>query len=258
MWQYQEMPPARGVISPRAMAQTVIRACVWASNFTTLLSRWGFVIDLPGQLELAPVGQWLLAIDVLADTDRVDGLGGVQAVRGRDADDVDVGVGRERFVLHVHLGPAGLLAGGLESGTVDVADRNGRGLALLLETVDDVQVRLGSSPGADEADAKPIVGPLASGLRMVKPGTSAAVPAVPRKSRRVVPAPSSPVICLGVSRIFVLLEKRRNRATSPPARGGAGISVVFRQVGFCGERPGHREPTVIIEACRIPWGSSTP
>jgi hypothetical protein len=26
MWQYQEMPPARGVISPRAMAQTVIRA----------------------------------------------------------------------------------------------------------------------------------------------------------------------------------------------------------------------------------------
>src|SRR5208282_6526324 len=83
-------------------------------------------------------------------------------------------------------------------------------------------------------------------------------PAVPRKSRRVVPAPSSPVICLGVSRIFVLLEKSRNRATSPPARGGAGISVVFRQVGFCGERPGHREPTVIIEACRIPWGSSTP
>src|SRR5208337_5541449 len=77
--------------------------------------------------------------------------------------DVDVGVGQQRFVLHVHLGPAGLLAGGLESGTVDVADRNGRGLALLLETVDDVQVRLGSSPGADEAVANPIVGP--PGLR---------------------------------------------------------------------------------------------
>src|SRR5208337_2929663 len=123
MWQYRETPPARGVISPRAMAQTVIRACVWASNFTTLLSRWGFVIDLPGQLELAPVGQWLFAIDVLAGTDRVDGLGGVQAVWGRDADDVDVnvGVGQQRFVLHVHLGPAGLLAGGLESGTVSAA-----------------------------------------------------------------------------------------------------------------------------------------
>src|SRR5271157_2079503 len=159
MWQYREPPPARGVISPRAMAQTVIRACVWASNFTTLLSRWGFVIDLPGQLELAPVGQWLLAIDVLAGTDRVDGLGRVQAVRGRDADDVDAGVGQERFVLHVHLGPAGFLAGGLESGTVDVADRNGHGLALLLEIVDDVQVRLGSSPGTDEVDADPIVGP---------------------------------------------------------------------------------------------------
>jgi|GEM_PF-2193909 len=25
MWQYRETPPARGVISPRAMAQTVIR-----------------------------------------------------------------------------------------------------------------------------------------------------------------------------------------------------------------------------------------
>src|SRR5208337_1905285 len=119
MWQYRETPPARGVISPWAMAQTVIRACVWASNFTTLLSRWGFVIDLPGQLELARVGQWLLAIDILAGTDRVDGLGRVQAVRGRDAD--DVGVGQERFVLHVHLGPAGLLAGGLESGTVGAA-----------------------------------------------------------------------------------------------------------------------------------------
>ena len=94
----------------------------------------GRLLNLLGQLELAPVGQRLLAIDVLAGMDRVDGLGRVQAVRGRDADDVDVGIGQECLVLHVHLGPAGLLAGGLESGTVDVADRDRLGLALLLQS----------------------------------------------------------------------------------------------------------------------------
>jgi len=43
MWQYRETTPARGVISRPARAQTVIKVCVWASNLTTLLSRWGMM-----------------------------------------------------------------------------------------------------------------------------------------------------------------------------------------------------------------------
>src|SRR5271157_2115072 len=85
MWQYRETPPARGVISPRAMAQTVIRTCVWASNFTTLLSRWGFVIDLPGQLELAPVGQWLL-VSRRADQSQPHGVSPSRAIRSGPRD----------------------------------------------------------------------------------------------------------------------------------------------------------------------------
>ena len=65
----------------------------------------GRLLDLLGQLELAPVGERLLAVDVLAGVDRVDGLGRVQAVGRGDAHDVDLRIGQERLVLHVHLAP---------------------------------------------------------------------------------------------------------------------------------------------------------
>ncbi len=103
----------------------------------------GRLLDLLGQLELAPVRQRLLAVDVLAGVQGVDRLRRVKAVGRGDADHVDVLVGQEGLVLHVHLRPAGRAAGGFQAGPIDIAHGHRLGNALFLEGVDDAQVRSG-------------------------------------------------------------------------------------------------------------------
>ena len=95
--------------------------------------------------------------------------------------------------------------------------------------------------------------PRASARRMVKPGTTAAAPAAPKKPRRLVAALDRPVIGLGVSRIVVLLEKRKSSGQQLRRlkRRGCGM---FRRVGFFGERPGL--PSKLFEACCHSWESS--
>ena len=70
--------------------------------------------------------------------------------------------------------------------------------------------------------------PLASALRMVMPGTTAAAPAAPRKSRRVVPAPATPVFCLGVSRIDRSPREEKEAGNiSAGSRGRGSLGAVF-------------------------------
>ncbi len=120
----------------------------------------GRLLHRLGQLELAPVGQRLLAVDVLAGVQGIDGLRGVMAVGRGDTDDVDVFVGQQGLVFHVHLRPAGRAAGGLQAGPVNVAHGHRLGNALLLEAAHDLQVLLGAAADADEAHADAVVGAL--------------------------------------------------------------------------------------------------
>ena len=105
------------------------------------------------------MGERLFAINVLAGVHGVDGQRGVQTVRRGDAHHIDVRIGQERLVLHIHLRPAGLLARGLQARAVDVADGHRLGHAFLLHRIDDVEMCPAAAAGADESHANPLVGP---------------------------------------------------------------------------------------------------
>ncbi len=120
----------------------------------------GRLFDLLGQLELRPVRQRLLAVDVLVRIQCVDRLRCMETVGRGDADHVDRGVGQQILVLHVLLRPAGILAGGFQTRPIDVANGHRLGNTALLELVDDAHVFMGASAGTDEPDADPLVGAL--------------------------------------------------------------------------------------------------
>ena len=83
----------------------------------------------------------------------------MKAVGRGDADHVDVLVGQQGLVLHVHLRSAGRVAGGFQAGPIDIAHGHRLGDAFLFEVIDDAQVGLGAAARADEADADAVVGP---------------------------------------------------------------------------------------------------
>ena len=65
----------------------------------------GLLAELPGQVHLRPVRQRLLAIDVLAGANGVDGLRGVMAVGRGNAHRVNPRVGQQFLVVAVGFPP---------------------------------------------------------------------------------------------------------------------------------------------------------
>ena len=142
------------------------------------------LLDLFGHFELAPVGQRLFAIDVLAGLEGVDRLLGVQPIGRGDAHDVHGRVVQQLLVLHVHFGSAGGLAGRFQSWAVHIAHGHRLGDALGLQITDDLQMGLGAASRADKSDAEPLVAPRASAARMWNLGAKAAAPAAAAAPRR--------------------------------------------------------------------------
>jgi len=92
------------------------------------------------------VRERLLAVHILAGVDGVDGLRRVVSIGGGNTDDVNVRICQQFFVGAIHLHAATLLRRRLQTRPVDVTDSDGFREALLLELVDNVEVRLGAPP----------------------------------------------------------------------------------------------------------------
>ncbi len=116
-------------------------------------------VDLLRQLELIPVRQRFLAVDVLLRVQGVDRLRRVMRVGRGDAHDIDVRVVEQLLVLVIHLCAAEPLARRFQPRPINVAYGDRLGHPLLLKALNNALMGTASAADADEADADPLVGP---------------------------------------------------------------------------------------------------
>ncbi len=112
-----------------------------------------------GQFELPPVGDGLLAIDVLAGLEGIHGLIAVQMVRRGDTDHVHRRVGQQLVIVHVRLA-AVAFDPLLEPRPVHITGRDDLdGLFRLgLEPVQSLEMRPAPPAATDEPNPQPLVG----------------------------------------------------------------------------------------------------
>ena len=119
----------------------------------------GFLAQFFRHVELRPVRQRLLAVDVFACPDGVDRLRRVVPVGRGDANDVDLEIGEQFFVLAVDF-PTGILCRRFGARSIHVAYGHRLDESLFLELITDIDVGQAAPADADEPDADPLVGAL--------------------------------------------------------------------------------------------------
>ena len=149
----------RPIFDHLANRRIVIIGHVLRADLNEAIILLGRRVDLLRQLELIPVRQRFLAVDVLLRVQGIDRLRGVMRIGCGDAHDIDVRVVEQLLVFVIHLRAAEPLACRFQARSINVTNGNRLGHPLLLKPLDDALMGAASAADADEADADPVVRP---------------------------------------------------------------------------------------------------